>query len=89
MNDKIDQFIRHEWYSRSYKKYAVRQYEDKYAIYVKPSWRKGYIFDSSTEGKYHDTKDEALDVLKRLADKFSKEYWVTTYFYAKRRSLDG
>lgn len=67
-------FIRYEPYSRRYKKYRVIKVGDKFAIEVKPTWSRKYIFDSSTLGKLHDTEQEALDVLKALAKRYAKSY---------------
>lgn len=54
-------------------KYSITMLDNRYAIKVKPSYKKAYIFDSSTLGKFHDTECEAVETLKTLADKFQKQ----------------
>lgn len=69
-------FIKYEPWSRRYKKYEVIKSGDKFAIQVKRSWSRKYILDSSTLGKFHDTEDEAVSVLKSLGKKYAKRYKI-------------
>ncbi len=70
-------FIRWEapW-SRAYKKYSVVKLDEGYAIKVKPSWWRYYIFDSSTLGEFHSTEEEAYKILHILAEKYAKNYII-------------
>lgn len=75
-------FLRYESpYGRSHKKYSIKEKDGKFIIYVKPSWRRGCVYKPCQEGKTWDTKTEAINALKKLAEKYSKSYWVLTHFY--------
>lgn len=75
-------FLRYESpYGRSHKKYSIKEQDGKFIIYVKPSWKRGAVYIPCRDGKNWDTKAEAVAELKRLAERYSRSYWVVTHFY--------
>lgn len=66
-------FIKYGPYSLAYVKYKIVKLDKGYAIKVKPTWKRGRIFDSSTIGKYHTTYEEAEHALQYLFSKFKRD----------------
>lgn len=69
-----------------YTKYQIAKADNGYVIKIKPTWKRGRIFDSTTLGKFHDTYEEANSVLVRLYDRFKREYDLEWKDEAKREN---